>query len=532
MRAKIGINVSIALILLAFALQSGQGNAVNQTATLANPRLQTVNLIDFGAKGDGKTDDTEAVNKAVQRAAELAKASTNVLLQIPPGGGFVLTKPLVIPGGVSIEQYAPLIYRGNEPKAFVTIGSEDKRTYASYRGLSVVKERQSRWLKDDPGLNQIGIRIYNANGSQIEIDNIENFTVGLECIGSGDGFVYNELHLGRIAANHIGFRLTNANFGWINENLIYGGSFAVWSDVNNDQSRYGIVITSADGSYKNNNNNVFIKPSFELSQKKLDAGREAVPIVIEHGKYNTFEYVRNEGNGDVLARMLNESSYNSITTGWGDAAIDDRSTYPFNIGLSAVDRLEREFSRGVLAADLAKGAVSAGSGSGSGSGNGSSNGSGSGSDGKATSRLTYLDRTGKVQTSISVGCMKAAGQWMQFEPGCSAVGSYVDASATDSFLITRQADNQAGGRVVVKGYDKDGKELNGSAEPWLKSREGRAPYWNAERFGGVYQSGKDGAESVFISVSPKVRKLWIGVTAGSGQAKISRFEVKALPTDR
>ena len=102
----------------------------------------------------------------------------------------------------------------------------------------------------------------------------------------------------------------------------------MWTGVNSGQSRYGIVVTSEDGTYTNNNNNVFIKPSIELNRKDMkDTKKDCIPIVIEYGLNNSFDDIRNEGNGDYLARILNDSRDNRFTVGYGEAVLDNQSEF-------------------------------------------------------------------------------------------------------------------------------------------------------------------------------------------------------------
>jgi len=61
---------------------------------------------DFGAKGDGQADDTAALEKAVLAAAE-ARGGTVFI----PQGDYVVSRPLRVPPGVSLEGFRPSLSR-------------------------------------------------------------------------------------------------------------------------------------------------------------------------------------------------------------------------------------------------------------------------------------------------------------------------------------------------------------------------------------------------------------------------------------
>ncbi|WP_328688642.1 hypothetical protein OG879_18275 [Streptomyces caniferus] len=72
------------------------------------PRRDTrLNVLDFGAAGDGKTDDTDALQDALDCAMRLGKMTDNPLsdgkvVYLPPGD-YLITKPLVVSNGCILE---------------------------------------------------------------------------------------------------------------------------------------------------------------------------------------------------------------------------------------------------------------------------------------------------------------------------------------------------------------------------------------------------------------------------------------------
>ncbi|SFF25328.1 hypothetical protein SAMN04487969_12072 [Paenibacillus algorifonticola] len=492
-----------------------EGNPVaSAAAATSSADAAYINVVDYGAVGNGKKDDWNGISKAIAKAKALRDKGRQVTLLFPELTEFRSSKAIVIPANISVDQRAPLIYTGTAYVPFLTLGEESTVTGAEYSGLNVRRSKLVDWSKDKSH-KAIGIRIINANNSGIHIQRAENFSIGVETIGIGTGFAYNDIRLGKITSNQIGLKVTNKRnkakvSGWNNENLYTGGNFAVWSGNNTSQSRYGIVITTEDGSYKNNNNNVFVKPSFELNQRNTKGSAESVPIVIEHGLNNTFDYVRNETNGIYMARLKNKSNNNSFNVSYGDAKLDDQSEFGNQIvttqessffdqfTLRESFNLSERWNKSNTAASL---------------------------DG-----MSFLSNKGGEPTATNnFDCISSSKGFVTFANGCVAVGAMIDVSVVKQFVIKRAAQNELGGRVIVRGYDKNGKLLSGSGN-WLRGMSNNSFYF-ADTFGGVYMSARDMADPVYFDVKDNVKKVWVGVTAGSGKAVINSFGIFTRSTD-
>ncbi|AMA71682.1 hypothetical protein SAMN04489735_101319 [Aneurinibacillus thermoaerophilus] len=510
--------VAVGFVLLSKPEVNVQGGNTQD----AQKAKRMIDVMQFGAVGDGKTNDALAVSQAIAYAEKLSASQfspeSNIVLVFPPAEGYALDTPIQIPPNVSVEQHAPLIYTGDAYEPFVTIGEQGKTTRASYTGLAVIRKKQSAWLSSDPAKQAIGIRIFNATSSFIDIRQADCFTIGSQFIGAGKGFAYNEVRLGQFIGNHIGVELTNqkgknGRIGWINENLYMGGRFSVRPSLHANEDRIGVVITSQDGTYKNNNNNIFIKPSFELSQSGLVQGAEALPILIEHGKLNTFEYIRNEGNGTYAARIVNGSSDNVISTGMGAARIDDRSLYPSTITSSASERVLEEHSHLLASYNLSErfrmlpdGHISF----------------------VGMSFLT--DGSNDVLGSVS-GQAISRNQDGTFIVKDTALGVMIDTRKVKSFVVKRASPGNSAGRVVIKGYDARGNIVNAKHGGWLKGKEENVPYWSEKRYGGVYITGSDNSDPLFFVVGPEVARVWLGIAPGSGAAVVGGMAIYTKPAD-
>ena len=60
--------------------------------------LRSINVKQFGAKGDAKTDDTKAIQKALDYAAEKNLGNPVIF----PHGGYVISSPLIMPRNVDL----------------------------------------------------------------------------------------------------------------------------------------------------------------------------------------------------------------------------------------------------------------------------------------------------------------------------------------------------------------------------------------------------------------------------------------------
>lgn len=489
--------------------------AESSVVSAAASKSALVNVADFGAAGDGKTDDYKGIVRAVSRAAALKNDGLETALLFPEATAYASSGTIEIPANISVIQKAPLIYTGNEPKPFLVLGSEDETSTATYSGLSVIKRTSTDWKKDGKETG-IGISIINASNSRIEVAHAENFTIGVQTAGIGKGFVYNKVELGKIASNKIGLKITNKTNGsgakgWNNENIYLNGNFAVWSNVNEGESRYGVLITSEDGSYLNNNNNVFLKPSFELNDKSLTSAKaESIPIVIEHGLNNSFEYVRNEGNGAYVARVMNNSNNNVISVAYGDAAIEDVSEFGNQVLRDVNDQFLAQFQLAYSFPLLERYTAQ--------------------NQTRAFRGMTFLDENGKELSSTTGDCIGLDGGFVSFGRGCVALGVKLDTSSVKQFVIKRAASDDMGGRVAVKGFDAQGRQVDGRTAPWIRGTS-KNSFFYSENFGGVYLSGADSSVPVYFDVNDKIKSIWVGVASGTNTAKINSIGIFTKQTD-
>ncbi|HOX37488.1 MAG TPA: glycosyl hydrolase family 28-related protein [Candidatus Brocadiia bacterium] len=150
MRLQTGLLVSMCAVLFSCAeAQQAQppdkpAQANNAGAATLQPapkpaNLLELNVMDFGAVGDGKTDDTAAFQKALDEAGKPAAGTVKV-----PNGNFLIKTHLVIPANVTLEGVwrIPTAWTQNKGSTLLAVegqGKEDGPPFIMLNPNSVVK---------------------------------------------------------------------------------------------------------------------------------------------------------------------------------------------------------------------------------------------------------------------------------------------------------------------------------------------------------------------------------------------------------
>lgn len=177
---------------------------------------QIVSVKDFGAKGDGVTDDTAAI-----QAANDACAGEGVL-RIPPGtGNYRIASALLLncnlqATGAQFEVLAT----GSVTYGNPTSGSYIQRKVAYFPRIT---NGDTARLPAIWAGSSIGLKLINCSSCELHVPGVENFHAGVKLGGLGTGAVFNLLHLGRIYNNKVNVLFSSGALGWCNQNTTYGG---------------------------------------------------------------------------------------------------------------------------------------------------------------------------------------------------------------------------------------------------------------------------------------------------------------------
>lgn len=269
--------------LIAQMIDSGEISA------MALQSLNIFNVKDYGAIGDGVTNDYDAIVKTYDAAKEV------IGIIYFPDGTYLINNGLVFDEKVHVVMNGTLYYPlAAEPA--LTVGGSDVISGArlELRAVGI----------GPANAGSIGVMLKNLNACRIVLDYVEKFETAVECVGSGAGFQNNVLYIGNIYRFGTGILLTSEDNGFCNENLFIGGRIVKFSDVT--VSTTGIKITASAG-HRYQNNNVFLKPNVENNDVGLD---------LEYANANAFENVRTENCTNAYV-ISNDSQNNKINVGYG-----------------------------------------------------------------------------------------------------------------------------------------------------------------------------------------------------------------------
>lgn len=251
-----------------------------------------VNVKDFGAIGDGTTDDTTALQAAFDAAAT---AGVGVYAE----GTFKITGIVYIKGNADLSKATFNVH--DTPAVAVEVSTGP--TAISTGGTATLLRTKVIWLPEVNNMTKpatgwagqgTGVRVVNLYESQLYVNKITGFDIGLLLTSKNTGTAYNNITLGFLDNNKVNLSLAPVDgTGWVNENNIIGGRFYHdGSEGTNVSGVRHILIAQNAAPSGSGNNNLFVKPSVE---------GDVPEYTIEcAGAYNTFLQGRYEGAPKVL----------------------------------------------------------------------------------------------------------------------------------------------------------------------------------------------------------------------------------------
>lgn len=276
-----------------------------------------VNVKNFGALGDGITDDTEALKKAIDHVNSVG---SDAVLYIPRGL-YKTTDTIQITSNLEAK-YATLRYHGNGVALRVGDASSAgiMQTRLKFELPKIICRERGN---DGWDGTSVGAQLINLNTCFIDVPFIQDFETGLELWGYGQGCSYNTYNLGALWDNHKQLVFKNSENGWTNQSLFLNGRLhqSVSKGAYEGDPQAGQIVlsssvydTTSDSSLTSNN--TFINTSVEgynVAKYRIDIS----------GSYNTFLNLRFENHSSTPPKIMyrNNSFRNKVIGGYHSQTI-------------------------------------------------------------------------------------------------------------------------------------------------------------------------------------------------------------------
>lgn len=238
---------------------------------------EKANVLQFGARGDGVTDDYNALQKCFD----------NSKFVYIPDKTFYVSKGLIFKG---IELVCDGILSSNNAITIITLGDED----------NLIKSmKASARTKGNNTNGQIGVLITNLSNSSVFSESTETET-GVKIKGIDQGVINNEFSFGKILNCLYGIDIDADSTGWVNQNMFSNASIQNHTDDNR-----AFIKLKIESTTNIINGNTFI--GFNL--EGMNENSKAI-----YGKcsYNIFINTRLEKATENCVELISGSEYNNF----------------------------------------------------------------------------------------------------------------------------------------------------------------------------------------------------------------------------
>jgi len=505
--------------------------------TQADKNGDSVSVKDFGAVGDGATDDTTALIAAGSACA----ASGKTLVFVPTTTGYKITDTTTFPVGCNVDMNGAFItYAGPKDRPAVILGSYNTlNVQPIYRNIDV---RAGLDVDSWSDVNYVGVRGVNFyRAEMVGIRLVAGFYAGWECYSDTKGYAYTSHSIGELLNNKFAMvlRTVGPELGgnFINENNFFGGRYGTDSSANAMGDAYGVLITwdkvaaaavpsaVAGSSYRNHNNNKWWGPAFELNNPSTYV---RVPFYFDGaGKQNQVLAARHEsgrgpfaiidGGTEVLTFGGTElfkptqNKFECLWAGSGSGAeiqgVEELNAAANNYysSYTTMQRFPMDFNSGNLV-DKVKAYNS--------------------TLAYATGDVCFFGATLGVPSRVQAqSTAKTLKNELYLVAGC-AIGSIIDTRYVKKWSASVNARAGFAGRVYIKCFDADGVVLSGATPKYVQN--GDTSLVVSANYANSYGTGSDNVGNpISLTFHESVKSAQIMFTGGTNPLYIRSFTLRA-----
>lgn len=454
----------------------------------------------WGCRCNGTTDDTTALKAAVAVACTRVANGELITIVIPETPYITDTVTVTVSGAgraPDVDCQGLIHYGGTNTKPALVIGEDGEVIFSADLNIAITNDNQSDWTD----ASCVGVRLINLNScSNVNIQEATNFTIGVQCYGLNAGFSYNNLFLGSLLNNQYGVDLFPGGTGWTNENTLTGGRYSVLTGVNNTTARYGARVGRSGASEANNN--VFIKPSFEMNQSETGAGL-TFGITLFDAVQNTVIACRSEGT-EIVAVFDSGSTENLVEIGYSDANSHGVTDGGPAGNIVRYSRLAAEYySKSVFEIDDIRDRATINS----------------STLGTIPGLISVDTTTGAISNqtpAITLGT-----EDVTITSATRALGIIIDTSEVKQFILSPGYTGTDGGRLFVQCYTAADVLLTGTSPAYAIGPSSAA----LSTSGQGYRSGSDSTANRPVRFHADVKRAFIGLVRGSSNIDLNSFRI-------
>ena len=262
---------------------------------------------DYGAAGDGVTDDTAAIQAACDAAADGAVYFA--------AGTYLISSKVTIKGNCDGRDATILVSGQPAIAVEVSTGSSTNPTDKLVSRVLFLPNINGDKTGTGWAGQGTGLRLVNAQYSEIHLQDIRDFSIGVLLASYSQNTAYNNVFIGALWNNKVNLQFTPGNTdAATNENCFYGGSLGHSTSEGEEVSGPRQVLMSAATNLVNNNRFYGVSLEGNCPEYHWEC----------HGQQNFFIGCRWETSGGIFPKVLYDGASvvgNVVLYGYGTDSI-------------------------------------------------------------------------------------------------------------------------------------------------------------------------------------------------------------------